>query len=68
MLCKHSPVDKKKYYITANMELVYELINNDIHPLYNEGKIYYFVRTGKFEKYMSIRRQKSLRKEGSNAI
>ena len=68
MLCKQTPNDISAYYITKDTGLVYELIDNDIHPLYSKGEYYYFLKTGRFEKYMSIRRQKSLRKEGSNAI
>ena len=28
-------------------------MENDIYPLYSDGTIFYFVRTEKFEKYMS---------------
>lgn len=44
--------------------MVYELIDNDIHPLYSKGEYYYFLKTGKFEKYMSIRRQKIFKEGG----
>lgn len=42
-----------KYYVTSNMDIVYKLIEHDIHPLYHYGTMFYFVRTEKFEKYMS---------------
>ena len=50
------------------MDIVYKLIEHDIHPLYHYGTMFYFVRTEKFEKYMSIIRHKSLGKEESDAI
>ena len=53
MLCKQVPKDKTKYYVTSNMDIVYQLIEHDIHPLYHYDKMFYFVRTEKFEKYMS---------------
>ena len=53
MLCKQVPKDKTKYYVTSNMDIVYKLIEDDIHPLYHYGTMFYFVRTEKFEKYMS---------------
>lgn len=53
MLCKQIPDDKTKYYITSNMDIVYKLIENHIFPLYNYGTTFYFVKTEKFEKYMS---------------
>jgi len=53
MLCKQVPKDKTKYYVTSNMDIVHQLIKHDIHPLYNYGTMFYFVRTEKFEKYMS---------------
>ena len=42
-----------RYSITSNMDIVYKLIEHDIHPLYHWGTMFYFVRTEKFEKYMS---------------
>lgn len=64
MLCKQTPNDISAYYITKDTSLVYELIDNDIHPLYSKGEYYYFLKTGKFEKYMSIRRQKIFKEGG----
>lgn len=53
MLCKQVPKDKVKYYATSNVKLIHTLMENDIYPLYSDGTIFYFVRTEKFEKYMS---------------
>ena len=64
MLCKQTPNDISNYYTTTDVKLVYELIENDIHPLYSCGKHYYFLRTGRFEKYMSIRRRKIFEEGG----
>ena len=64
MLCKQIPVDIDKYYIIMDIDLVYELIENDIHPLYHYGDMYYFLRTGKFDKYMSTRRRKIFEEGG----
>lgn len=68
MLCRQAPQDKDKYYATKDMNLIHELMLNGVYPLYSDGTTFYFVRTGKFEKYMSIIRHKSLGKEESNAI
>lgn len=64
MLCKQVPVDIDKYYVTTDMDLVYQLIEHDIHPMYQVGELYYFLKTGKFEKYMSIRRHKIFKEGG----
>ena len=64
MLCKQTPNDISAYYTTKDTSLVYELIDNDIHPLYSKGEYYYFLKTGKFEKYMSIRRRKIFKEGG----
>lgn len=53
MLCKQVPRDKTKYYATSNMDIVYRLMEHDIYPLYSYGTMFYFVKTEKFEKYMS---------------
>lgn len=68
MLCRQAPQDKDKYYATKDMNLIHELMSNGVYPLYSDGTTFYFVRTGKFEKYMSIIRHKSLGKEESDAI
>lgn len=53
MLCKQAPKDKEKYYATSNVKLIHALMENDIYPLYSDGTTFYFVKTEKFEKYMS---------------
>ncbi len=68
MLCKQTPQDSSRYYATKDTNLIHELMLNGVYPLYSDGTTFYFVRTGKFEKYMSIIRRKSLGKEESDAI
>jgi hypothetical protein len=68
MLCRQTPQNKDKYYATKDMNLIHELMLNGVYPLYSDGTTFYFVRTGKFEKYMSMIRHKSLGKEESDAI
>ena len=68
MLCRQAPQDKDKYYATKDMNLIHELMSSGVYPLYSDGTTFYFVRTGKFEKYMSMIRHKSLGKEESDAI
>lgn len=64
MLCKQVPVDIDKYYVINDLDLVYELIEQNIHPLYWFGDMYYFLRTGEFEKYMSTCRRKICKEGG----
>ena len=45
MLCKQIPKNKEKYYATHDVRIIY--------PLYSDGTIFYFIKTEKFEKYMS---------------
>lgn len=68
MLCRQAPQNKDKYYATKDMNLIHALMSNGVYPLYSDGTTFYFVRTGKFEKYMSMIRHKSLGKEESDAI
>ena len=68
MLCRQTPTNVEKYYGTKNMDLIHEFMLNGIYPLYGDGTTFYFVKTEKFEKYMSILRRKSLRKEEGDAI
>ena len=49
MLCKQVPKDKTKYYATHDMKIVHKLMENGVYPLYSDGTIFYFVKTGKFE-------------------
>lgn len=68
MLCKQAPNNVDKYFVTTDTKLIHELMLHDVYPLYSDGTVFYFVQTEKFEKYMSIIRQKSLGKEESDAI
>ena len=68
MLCRQAPQNKDKYYATKDMNLIHELMLNGVYPLYSDGTTFYFVHTGKFEKYMFMFRHKSLGKEESDAI
>lgn len=68
MLCRQAPQNTNNYYATSDTNLIHELMLNGVYPLYSDGTTFYFVRTGKFEKYMSIIRHKSLGKEESDAI
>ena len=68
MLCRQAPQNKDKYYATKDTNLIHELMLNGVYPLYSDGMTFYFVCTGKFEKYMSIIRRKSLGQEESDAI
>jgi hypothetical protein len=68
MLCRQAPQNSSGYYATRDTNLIHELMLNGVYPLYSDGTTFYFVRTGKFEKYMSIIRRKSLGKEESDAI
>ena len=68
MLCRQTPQSSGGYYVTKDSKLIRELMLNGVYPLYSDGKTFYFVRTGKFEKYMSMIRRKSLGKEESDAI
>lgn len=68
MLCKQTPKNKEKYYATQNVEIIHDLMKHGVYPLYSDGTIFYFVQNGKFDKYMSIIRRKSLGKEESDAI
>lgn len=54
MLCKQVPENKEKYYATDDARIIYYLIKHDIHPLYNDGAMFYFIKTEEFEKYMSM--------------
>ena len=48
--------------------MIHDLMKYGVYPLYSDGTIFYFVQNGKFDKYMSIIRRKSLGKEESDAI
>lgn len=54
MLCKQVPKNKEKYYATDDARIIHYLIKHDIHPLYNDGAMFYFIKTEEFEKYMSM--------------
>lgn len=54
MLCKQVPENKEKYYATDDARIIHYLIKHDIHPLYNDGAMFYFIKTEEFEKYMSM--------------
>ena len=44
MLCKQVPENKDKYYATDDARIIHYLIEHDIHPLYNDGTMFYFIR------------------------
>ena len=54
MLCKQVPKNKEKYYATDDARIIHYLIKHDVHPLYNDGIMFYFIKTEEFEKYMSM--------------
>lgn len=54
MLCKRVPENKEKYYATDDARIIHYLIENDIYPLYNDGVMFYFIKTEEFEQYMSM--------------
>lgn len=54
MLCKQVPQNKEKYYATDDTRIIHYLIEYDIHPLFNDGIMFYFIKTEEFEKYMSM--------------
>ena len=54
MLCRRVPENKEKYYATDDARIIHYLIEHDIYPLYNDGAMFYFIRTEEFEKYMSM--------------
>ena len=54
MLCRRVPENKEKYYATDNARIIHYLIERDIYPLYNDGVMFYFIKTEEFEKYMSM--------------
>ena len=54
MLCKQVPKNKEKYYATDDTRIIHCLIEHDIYPLYNDGIMFYFIKTEEFEKYMSM--------------
>ena len=54
MLCKRVPENKEKYYATDDARIIHYLIEHDIYPLYNDGVMFYFIKTEEFEQYMSM--------------
>ena len=54
MLCRRVPENKEKYYATDDARIVHYLIEHDIYPLYNDGVMFYFIKTEEFEQYMSM--------------
>ena len=54
MLCRRVPENKEKYYATDNAKIIHYLIEHDIYPLYNDGVMFYFIKTEEFEQYMSM--------------
>lgn len=54
MLCRRVPENKEKYYATDDARIIHYLIEHDIYPLYNDGVMFYFIKTEEFEKYMSM--------------
>lgn len=54
MLCKQVPENKEKYYAIDDARIIHYLIEHDIYPLYNDGVMFYFIKTEEFEKYMSM--------------
>lgn len=54
MLCRRVPENKEKYYATDDARIIHYLIEHDIYPLYNDGVMFYFIKTEEFEQYMSM--------------
>ena len=54
MLCRRVPENKEKYYATDDARIIHCLIERDIYPLYNDGIMFYFIKTEEFEQYMSM--------------
>lgn len=54
MLCKQVPKNKEKYYATHDTRIIHYLMKHGVYPLYSDGTIFYFIKTEKFEKYMSM--------------
>lgn len=54
MLCKQVPKNKEKYYAIDDARIIHYLIEHDVYPLYNDGIMFYFIKTEEFEKYMSM--------------
>lgn len=54
MLCRRVPENKEKYYATDDARIIHYFIEHDIYPLYNDGVMFYFIKTEEFEKYMSM--------------
>lgn len=54
MLCRRVPENKEKYYATDDARIIHYLIEHDVYPLYNDGIMFYFIKTEEFEKYMSM--------------
>lgn len=54
MLCRRVPENKEKYYAIDDARIIHYLIEHDIYPLYNDGIMFYFIKTEEFEKYMSM--------------
>ena len=54
MLCRRVPENKEKYYATDDTRIIHYLIEHDIYPLYNDGVMFYFIKTEEFEQYMSM--------------
>ena len=54
MLCRRVRENKEKYYATDDARIIHYLIEHDIYPLYNDGVMFYFIKTEEFEKYMSM--------------
>ena len=62
MLCRGEPKDLSAYYPTTNRQFIYFMMKNGVQPLYHDKKMFYFARTGVFEKWL-VEYTKSLRKE-----
>ena len=54
MLCRRVPENKEKYDATDDARIIHYLIEHDIYPLYNDGVMFYFIKTEEFEQYMSM--------------
>ena len=54
MLCRRVPENKEKYYANDDARIIHYLIEHDIYPLYNDGVMFYFIKTEEFEQYMSM--------------
>lgn len=64
MLCRGKPINLSAYYPTTDRQMIYFMMKNDVQPLYHDGKIFYFARTGVFEKWL-VEYKKSFKKGGS---